>query len=198
MPIKWGTKKRETLPISFKPGEVSVNGKKVRTEGLNINIIDPSGGWKKLPYSDEVDPPERETSIQFPTREALDAIGITVAADTTELGLTVSLPPGGSLVRSMLAAFITAMNNTANAQKIDIDVKGRKGFATWYTYFSQDDCIGFPAADGATTGLVALQDVSALVDEATNYNFKCTITQSSPNSVRYTTQYLLIVTYKMS
>lgn len=98
----------------------------------------------------------------------------------------------------MLAAFITAMNNTANAQKIDVDVKGRVSAGSWNTYFSQDDCIGFPAADGATTGFVPLQDVSALVTAAGTYGFKCTITQSGANSVRYTTQYVLIVTYKMS
>lgn len=98
----------------------------------------------------------------------------------------------------MLAVFITAMNDTANAQKIDVDVKGRVSAGSWNTYFSQDDVIGFPAADGATTGIVPLQDVSALVTAAGTYGFKCTITQSSANSVRYTTQYVLIVTYKMS
>lgn len=136
--------------------------------------------------------------IKFPSAEALDAIAVTAATDTTERTITVALPTGASIVRAMLAAFITAMNNAAAAQKIDIDVKGRKGAGGWNTYFSQDDVIGFPAADGATTGIVPLQDVSALVDVAASYGFKCTITQSSANSVRYTTQYLLIVTYKMS
>ena len=98
----------------------------------------------------------------------------------------------------MLAAFIIAMNNTANAQKIDVDVKGRVSGGSWSTFFSQDDVIGFPDADGATTGFVPLQDVSTLVTAAGAYGFKCTITQSRANSVRYTTQYVLIVTYKMS
>jgi len=97
----------------------------------------------------------------------------------------------------MLTAFITVMNNTATAQKIDVDVYGRVEGGTWIKFFSQDDCIGFPAADGATTGLVAMQDVSTLVTEAGTYGFKCTITQSSAMSVRYTTQYLLIITYRM-
>lgn len=139
-----------------------------------------------------------ECEIKFPSAEALDAIAVTAATDTTEKTITVSLPTGASIVRAMLAAFITAMNNSANAQKIDVDVKGRVSAGSWNTYFSQDDSIGFPAADGATTGFVPLQDVSALVTGGGTYGFKCTITQSSANSVRYTTQYLLIVTYKMS
>ena len=136
--------------------------------------------------------------IKFPSAEALDAIAVTDATDTTEKTITVALPTGSSIVRVMLAAFITAMNNTANAQKIDIDVKGRVSGGGWSTFFSQDDVIGFPAADGATTGMVPLQDVSALVTSAQTYGFKCTITQSSANSVRYTINYLLILTYKMS
>ncbi len=139
-----------------------------------------------------------EIPLHFPSAEVLDDIPAITPTDTTEKTITVSLPIGATIVRVMLTVFITAMNNTANAQKIDIDVKGRKGAGAWSTFFSQDDCIGFPAADGATTGTVPLQDVSALVDVATSYGFKCTITQSSANSVRYTTQYLLIVTYKMS
>ena len=139
-----------------------------------------------------------QVPIKFPSAEALNDIAVTAATDTTEKTITVSLPTGTSIVRVMLAAFITAMNNTANAQKIDIDVKGRKGTGTWSTFFSQDDVMGFPAADGATTGIVPLQDVTALVDAATSYGFKCTITQSATQSVRYTTQYVLIVTYKMS
>ena len=139
-----------------------------------------------------------EAEIKFPSAEALNAIATTSPTDTTEKEITVSLPSGASIVRVMLAVFITAMNNTENAQKIDIDVKGRVSGGSWNTYFSQDDVIGFPAADGATTGTVPLQDVSVLVAAAGAYGFKCTITQSSANSVRYTTQYVLIVTFKMS
>jgi len=139
-----------------------------------------------------------QTIIKFPTAEALDDIAVTSATDTTEKTITVSIPTGSSIVKVMLAAFITAMNNTANAQKIDVDVKGRVSGGSWSTFFSQDDCVGFPAADGATTGIVPFQDVSALVTGAGTYGFKCTIQQSSANSVRYTTQYILIVTYKMS
>jgi len=150
------------------------------------------GAWRSLVMDGY------ETEIKFPSAEALDAIAVTDPTDTTEKTITVSLPSGAVITRVALAAFITAMNNTANAQKIDVDVKGRLGAGSWTTYFSQDDVIGFPAADGATTGFVPLQDVSALVTAAGTYGFKLTITQSSANSVRYTTQYILIVTYKMS
>jgi hypothetical protein len=90
------------------------------------------------------------------------------------------------------------MNNSANAQKICVTVQGRKGAGAWSNFFSETDCIGFGAVDGATAQLVAIQDVSALVDAAANYGFRLTINQSAAESVRYTTMFLLVVSYRMS
>jgi len=139
-----------------------------------------------------------ELPLNFPSAEALNDIAAIGPTNTTELTITVALPTGATIRRVILAAFITVMNDTANAQKIDIDVQGRVAAGVWNTYFTQDDVVGFPAADGATTGLVALQDVSALVTAAGSYGFRLAVTQTSANSVHYTTQYLLIVTYRMS
>lgn len=139
-----------------------------------------------------------ELPLNFPSAEALNDIAAIGPTNTTELTITVALPTAATIRRVVLAAFITVMNDTANAQKINIDVQGRVAAGGWNTYFSQDGVVGFPAADGATTGLVALQDVSALVTAAGSYGFRLAVTQTSANSVHYTTQYLLIVTYRMS
>lgn len=140
----------------------------------------------------------QELEIGFPSVSALDDISATGNQNTTEKTITVSLPSGASSIRVSLLALITAMNNTANAQKIDLEVQGRKGAGGWNTFFSQDDVVGFGAVDGATVSYVAVQDVSALVDAATSYGFKFVVNQSAAQSVRYTTQYILIVTYEMS
>jgi len=137
-----------------------------------------------------------DTEIGFPSTEALDDINVAVATDTTEKIITVSLPPGAAIVRATLLAYITAMNNFSVAQKMDVDVKGRVSDGPFSTFFSQDDIMGFGAVDGATTGIVAISDVTALVTAAGTYGFKCTITQTSANSVRYTTQYVLILTVR--
>jgi len=143
-------------------------------------------------------PVPSQVDIRFPSAEALNDISVTDPTDTTERTITVTVPSGATIKRAMLVAVVIALNNTATAQKIDVDVKGRKVSGAWSTFFSQDDCMGFGAIDGATTSIVAVQDVSALVDESATYGFKCTITQSSANSVRYTTQYVLIITYEVS
>jgi len=139
-----------------------------------------------------------DVDIGFPSAEALDAIAVTAPTDTTEKQITVALPPGASIVRVALIAYVVAMNNTPNAQKIDVDVKGRVSGGSWNTYFSEDDCIGLPNVDGATVTLPTVQDITALVTAAGTYGFKVTITQSSANSVRYTTVYVVIVTYRRS
>jgi len=137
-----------------------------------------------------------DTDIGFPSAEAVDAIAVTASTDTTEKEITVSVPAGASIVRATLIANVTAMNDTANAQKIDVDVKGRVSGGSFSTFFSQDDIMGMGAVDGATTGITALSNVTALITGAGTYGFKCTITQSSANSVRYTTQYILIITFR--
>jgi len=139
-----------------------------------------------------------DTDLGFASSEALDSINVTSATDTTEKEITIAGPPGSSIVRAQLIVLLTVMNNTANAQKIDVDTKGRPSGGSWSTFFSQDDIIGFGAVDGATTSITLVSDVSALVTADGTYGFKCTITQSSANSVRYTTQYVLVVTYRRS
>jgi len=134
-----------------------------------------------------------DADIGFPSAEAVNAIATVSATDTTEKEITLSLPSGASIVRATLLTSITAMNNSANAQKIDVDVKGRASGGSFTTFFSQDDILGFGAVDGATTGIVAVSDVTSLVNAAGTFGFKCTIQQSSGNSVRYTTQHVLII-----
>ncbi len=138
-----------------------------------------------------------EQEIEFPSAEALDAIALTGEQTTTERTITVALPTGASIRRVLLVALITVMNNTGTAQKIDVTVQGRKGAGSWSDFFSEDDCIGFGAVDGATTSLVAVQDVSVLVDEAETYGFRLSVNQSAEQSVRYTTQFVLVITYRI-
>ena len=141
-------------------------------------------------------------NIEFTKRidsdEVLDDIVATGIQYTTERYITVALPSGASLLRSRLVAFLTVMNDSANMHKIDIDVQLRPSGGAWSTFFSQDDVIGLPAVEGATTGLVALQDVSTVVTGAGTYGVRIAASQSSANSVHYTTQFRLEVDYKMS
>jgi hypothetical protein len=135
----------------------------------------------------------KEVETEFVSAEALDDIALTGEQLTTERTITVTLPAGASISRVLLIALITAMNNTANAQKIDLTVQGRKGAGAWNNFFSQEDCIGFGAVDGATTSLVTVQDVTSLVDASGSYGFRFSVNQSAAKSVRYTTQFILVI-----
>lgn len=133
--------------------------------------------------------------LGFPTAEALNAIAVTGEQLTTERTATITLPSGAVIQKASLIAIITAMNNTANTQKIDVTVQARKGGGAWNSYYSQDDCLGLTNSDAATTNLTAISDITALVTATGAYGFRCSINQSAANSVRYTTQYILIVVY---
>ena len=154
-----------------------------------------------------------EHELGFSSIEALDSIAV-VSTDTTELEITVTLPSGAHIIRAYLIDLITAMNNTANVQTIDVAVKGRVSAGAWRTYFNQNNCMGVIPLIGATAYLTSLQNVgptaSVVADRIVTdanlsgdppsgtFGFKCTIGQDSADEVRYTTQYILIVTYRMS
>lgn len=157
-----------------------------------------------------------EYEIGFSSLEALDPINTLPPPDqdTTELSITVTLPEGGHIVRAFLVALITAMNNKANVQTIDVDVKGRVAGGAWRTYFSETNCVGVIPLIGATAYLTAVQDVGPTAPVAADrivtdanlsgtppsgtFGFKCTIVLDSANEVRFTTQYVLIIAYRMS
>jgi len=139
-----------------------------------------------------------EILLKFPSAESFDDIAAIGPTNTTAMPIVVVLPAGATIRRAMLAAFITVMNDTATLQKIDVDVQGSLPPGGWNTYFSQNACIGVPNVDAATTGFVPVQDVSALVNAAGTYEFRCAITQTAASSVHYTINYVLIITYRMS
>ena len=141
-------------------------------------------------------PSKVDTDVGFSSAEVVDAIAVAAPTDTTEKQIVVSVPAGASIVKASLIAYITAMNNTANAQKVGVTVAGRLGSGAFSNFFSQANILGMGAVDGATAGISAISDVSALVTGSGTYGFKCTITQSGANSVRYTTQYVLILTLR--
>jgi len=174
------------------------------------------GIWDYLPYLDaaistraaesgglleavKTDIDNLQVPIKFPSPIAQDNVSTTSPTDTTEVEITISLPSGASRVKAMLAAFITAKNGAATAQDIDVSVSGRPSAGSWTTLISTlTDCLGLPNVDKATTGDVYMVDATTLITGAGTWGFKVTITLSSAALVRFKTEYLLIVTYKMS
>jgi len=157
----------------------------------------PESGGNLAAVKTDVD--NLEIPIKFPSPIAQDNVSTTSPTGTTEVEITVSLPSGASRVRAMLAAFVTAKNGAATAQDIDISVSGRPSGGSWTTLISTlTDCLGLPEVDKATTGDAYMVDVTSLITGAGTWGFKVTITLSSAATVRFKTEYLLIVTYKMS
>jgi hypothetical protein len=102
---------------------------------------------------------------------------------------------GMTILKATLIALVTAMNNSATEQIIGIKVQGEIATtATWNDYFNESNCIGLPAVKGVTTGIPMVQDVTALVTNSSQtYGFRMQITQENAASVRYTTQYVLLL-----
>lgn len=135
----------------------------------------------------------------FPSSEVTDEIPITGEQTTTEVTITPVLPESAMLKKASVLTSVTALNNSATAQKIDITVQARKGAGGFSDYFSQDSIIGFGAVDGAVSSILPISTVTALIDDLTaTYGFRCSINQTSANSVIYTIQHVLVINYALS
>lgn len=130
--------------------------------------------------------------VTFPSTETHNDIAITGDQYTTERTINPFLPLHAVVKKVYLAAFVTAVNNSAFTQKIGIQVQGRLDGGTWVSYFSQANCIGLPPNDGSTTSYIA---ISNPLFGTAKYGFRLRINQSSANSVRYITQFALIYIY---
>lgn len=138
--------------------------------------------------------------VGFPTLERQDNISSISTTYTTLCTVNISLPPGAIKKEVSLIALITAMNNSATLQKIDVRVEERKDylFYGWHRHFSENNCIALPALEGATASLMAISKITPYVDTSGSLYLRCAIKQSTAESVIYTTQYVLIYKYSIT
>lgn len=143
-----------------------------------------------------------EHEIEFPSNEVTQVI--TGNGNTTEQDITIAIP-GGSIRRVVILALVTALNDSdTGPMKIDLEFQGKVSTDDWpeaTTLWTQDDVIGFPAMEAATTSIVLVArptPANDLITAAGTYNFRVVITNPTAGDIRYTTQYLVVITYRMS
>jgi len=118
--------------------------------------------------------------------ENIAAIGPT---NGTALAATPVFPVGAVNVRAYVVADLFIMNNTANMQKVtpilQVQVNGLGYNNVWVP---GTDVVSVPATDGTSAHIQAVVDVTAYVLTGLVTNLRWNITQTSANSVHYTTQ----------
>ena len=143
-----------------------------------------------------------EHEIEFPSNEVTQVI--TGSGNTTAQDIAVAIPAGASIRRVVILALVTALNDSATGpMKIDLEFQGKAAAAAWpgTTLWTQDDVIGFAAMEAATTSIVLVArptPANALITAAGTYNFRVVITNPTAGNIRYTTQFLAVITYRMS
>jgi len=135
-----------------------------------------------------------EKSQAPPAENAVVAVSV-VTADQS-LGpkdITVDVPPGATIVSVIAMARINIMNNSANAQKIDLkfDVEA-------VTLFDQSQVVGTGAVDGASEVYVIAEDATGEVTaDGQVVTLEAFVTLSAAESVRFQAQYYLFTVYRM-
>lgn len=124
------------------------------------------------------------------------AVTVTVTTADQSLGskdIVVDIPAGGTIISAIAMAKIYILNNSENAQKIDL-----KFDVETVTLFEQDDVVGFGATDGASAVYVIAEDASDEVDtDGETITLEAFATLSAAESVIFSAQYYLFITYKM-
>ena len=145
-------------------------------------------------------------SVQYPTLGQLeksqapetenDVVAWAVTTADRSLGpkdITVDIPPGAEIVSVIAMARINLMNDSANAQKIDLkfDVEA-------VTLFDQSQVVGMGAVDGASEVYVIAEDATGEVTvDGQVVTLEAFATLSAAESVRFQVQYYLFITYEM-
>jgi len=124
------------------------------------------------------------------------AVAIAVTTADQSLGpkdITLDIPAGATIISVIALARINIMNDSANAQKIDL-----KFSVETVALFDQDDVVGFDAVDGASLVYVIAEDATDEVTaDAQVVTLEAFATLSAAQSVRFQAQYYLFTTYKM-
>ena len=138
------------------------------------------------------------TEFEKSQAPATENAAVTWAVTTADRSLgskdiTVDIPAGATIISVIALARINIMNNSANAQKIDL-----KFNVEAVTLFDQDDVVGFGAVDGASEVYVIAEDATGEVTaDAQVVTLEAFATLSAAESVILQAQYYLFTVYKM-
>jgi len=145
-------------------------------------------------------------SVQYPTLGQLEksqaplaenaAVAIAVTTADQSLGskdIITDIPAGATIVSAVAMVRIHIMNDSANAQKIDLkfNVEG-------VTLFDQDDVVGLGGVDGESAFYAIAEDATGEVTEdGQTVTLEAFATLSAAQSVRFQAQYYLFMVYEM-
>jgi len=134
-----------------------------------------------------------EKSQAPPAENAVVAVAVTTADQSLgSKDITVNIPADAQIVSVIALARINIMNNSANAQKIDLrfDVEA-------VTLFDQDDVVGMGGVDGASEVYVIGEDATGEVTvDGQVVTLEAFVTLSAAESVRFQAQYYLFIVYE--
>lgn len=135
----------------------------------------------------------RPYTIEAVARNDIAAIGPT---NTTVISITPVFPTGATKVRAYIVATLFIMNDSANAQKITPVLQAQVAGGGYANIWNPGgDIVAVPAADGTSTMVVAEANITNYFNNGQQTDVRWSITQSSANSVHYTSQATIFLVY---
>lgn len=121
------------------------------------------------------------------------AIGPTL---TTAVSITPTYPVGATKVRAIAVVDLFIMNDSVNGQKVTPILQVQLAAGGFNNVWTPGAAIvSVPATDGTSASIRAVVDISAYVATVTATTIKWSVTQTSANSVHYTSQATIFLVY---
>lgn len=126
----------------------------------------------------------------------LDDIALVGPTNTTPVTITPIFPVGAIAVRAIVVVDLFIMNDSVNAQKVTPILQVQLGGAGYNNRWTPGgNIVAVPATDGTSASIRAVVTITADVATLTATTIRWSITQTSANSVHYTSQATIFLVY---
>lgn len=127
-----------------------------------------------------------------------DDVAAVGPTNLSTLSITPVFPTGSTKVKAYLVAHIFISNQTANAQNVTPSISAQVNGGGFNNIWAPGDIMtSVPASSGTATMLLAECDISAYFVDGQATDLYFIVTQTSANSVHYTSQATIFLVYTM-
>ena len=172
---------------------------RLTVQALVINDVTPFAGANIALMKTQTDKiPNVEHTAPYSSGVARNDIAAVGPTNTTAVSITPTFPTGATKVRVIAVVDLFIENDTANAQKITATLAVQLNGAGYNNRWTPGgDIVAVPATDGTSASIRAVVTITADIVTAQQTDFRWAITQSSANSVHYTSQATIFLVYHM-
>lgn len=144
---------------------------------------------------------DHEFEVEWATDPAVDNVASDSPTALTAGTVTPNFPSGATKVRAILLPIIKVCSLAANVHHIGFKIQYEKGvIGTWTDLkdFTANPPLALGPVDGAVDSWSHPIDVTEIVEDGAEIQFRFVVDSDNAGSVNYTTSFVLVLVYRMA